>query len=122
MNALLFSFAPIRKDTSSIIFKRRLRYYFCVMTRLVVFLVLAFCTSSLLAQVRVGKLVIKPNETYELGQSDILVADTLIMMDSSRLLLNKLKRDNFIRAKVVVFGNYCVIDGKGVSGQPGRNG
>jgi hypothetical protein len=92
------------------------------MTRFLVFLILVCCTSNLLAQVRVGKLVIKPKETYDLGQSDILVADTLIMMDSSRLLLNKLKSDNFIRAKVVVFGNHCIIDGKGINGQPGRNG
>jgi hypothetical protein len=121
-NALLFSFSYYSEDTSAIIFKRRILDYFCAMTRFIVFLILVCSTGSLLAQVRVGRLVIRPNETYDLGQSDILVADTLIMMDSSRLLLNKLKRDNFIRAKVVVFGNHCIIDGRGVNGQPGRNG
>jgi hypothetical protein len=77
---------------------------------------------SLRAQVRVGTLIIKKNQVYNLGQSDILVADTLIMQDSSRLVLNKLKRENFIRTKVAVFGNYCVIDGKGLEGKTGRKG
>ncbi len=86
------------------------------------FVLLLFITGSLSAQVRVSKLVIKAKEVYTLGQSDILVADTLIMMDSSRLVLNKLKGENFIRVKVARFGNYCTIDGKGYDGQPGRNG
>jgi hypothetical protein len=77
---------------------------------------------SLQAQVRVGTLVIKSKESYELKNSDILVADTLIMEDSSRLVLNRLKKENYIRAKVAIFGNYCVIDGRGLDGQPGRDG
>ena len=77
---------------------------------------------SLSAQVRVTKLVIKAKETYSLGQSDILVADTLIMMDSSTIVLNKLKGENYIRVKYARFGNYCTIDGKGIDGKPGRNG
>jgi len=94
------------------------------MTRLIVFLVILFLHTTLAsAQVRVSKLVIKPHESFDLGQSDILVADTLIMMDSSRLILNKLKKDNFIRVtSVAVFGNHTVIDGHGINGQPGRNG
>lgn len=44
------------------------------------------------------------------------------MMDSSHIVLNKLKSDNFIRAKVAVFGSYCSIDGKGVTGQAGKEG
>lgn len=75
------------------------------------------------AQVRVDKLVIKPGEHFELDhQSDIIVADTLIMMDSSRILLNELKRENFIRTKVAIIGNHCVISGVGLHGQPGRPG
>lgn len=77
---------------------------------------------SLSAQVRVTKLVIKAKETYSLSQSDILVADTLIMMDSSSIVLNKLKGENYIRVKYARFGNYCTIDGKGIDGKPGRNG
>ena len=74
------------------------------------------------AQVRVGTLVIKPNEIYELKESDIIVADTLIMMDSSCIKLNPLKRDNFIRAQVAYLGSGSRIDGRGVDGAPGRNG
>ena len=92
------------------------------MTHLRVLLFLLFLSNSLLAQIRVSKLVIQPKETYTMDQSDILVADTLIMMDSSRLLLNKGKSDNFIRTKVAIFGKFCVIDGKGIPGKPGRQG
>lgn len=76
----------------------------------------------MLAQVRIGTLVVKPNQTYVLEHSDILVADTLILMDSARLVLNKLKRENYIRAQYAVFGNNAVIDGKGIEGKPGRDG
>lgn len=77
---------------------------------------------ALYAQLRVSKLVIKPKQVYDLGQSDILVADTIVMMDSSRLILNKLKGENFIRVKSIRVGNYCIIDGRGVNGQSGREG
>ena len=86
---------------------------------------LFLCSSWLglyLLKSRVTKLVIKAKETYSLGQSDILVADTLIMMDSSTLVLNKLKGENYIRVKYARFGNHCTIDGKGIDGKPGRNG
>ncbi|HTE33163.1 MAG TPA: hypothetical protein VK666_22420, partial [Chryseolinea sp.] len=61
--------------------------YFCPMWR---FAFLFLIAGSLHAQVRVSKLVIKAKEVYTLQQSDILVADTLIMGDSSRLVMNKL--------------------------------
>ncbi|SKC74828.1 hypothetical protein [Ohtaekwangia koreensis] len=93
------------------------------MTRLQYLLILVtLLPVTVLAQIRVGKLVIKKNEVFDLGQSDILVADTLIMMDSSRLVLNKLKRENFVRVKWAIFGNHCIIDGRGIDGKPGRNG
>ena len=87
-----------------------------------VFLLFLVTTGVVSAQVRVSKLVIKPHEIFDLGQSDILVADTLIMMDSSTLVLNKLKSENFIRVMVAKFGRQCVIDGRGADGQSGRNG
>lgn len=74
------------------------------------------------SQVRKGTLVIKPNEVFEIGESDIIVADTLIMMDSSTIRLNRLKRDNYIRAQIAYIGSGCKIDGRGVDGGPGRNG
>jgi hypothetical protein len=43
-------------------------------------------------------------------------------MDSSRIILNKLKRENFIRAKVAMFGKSCFINGSGVSGKNGYPG
>jgi hypothetical protein len=76
----------------------------------------------LAAQVRLSKLVIKSHEVYELKNSDILIVDTLVMMDSSVLLLNKLKRENFIHARRIIFYRGCLIDGKGVHGLIGRNG
>lgn len=92
------------------------------MTRvLFVFLLLAVSWASY-AQIRVSKLVIESKDTFELKNSDILVADTLVMKDSSTLILNKLKPENYIRAQVVVIGNYCVIDGKGLNGQEGKGG
>ena len=90
--------------------------------RVLVLLVVLLISGPLFSQVRVSKLVIKAKETYYLEQSDILVADTLIMMDSSRLVLNKLKQENFLRIKVARFGNHCTIDARGVDGQIGRHG
>jgi hypothetical protein len=119
---LLFSFYPMPLITFLQVFKRLFQRYFCSMARLFICLTLLFLPAFLRAQVRVTKLVIRPNETYELNQTDILVADTLIMMDSSRLVLNKLKKENYIRAQVAIFGNYCVIDGKGLNGGRGKDG
>ncbi len=92
------------------------------MSRFLLFLIFIFSSSFLLAQVRISKLVIKANQKYVLGESDILVADTLIMMDSSTLVLNKLKLDNFVRARIAVFGNHCTIEGQGENGKSGRDG
>jgi len=92
------------------------------MARLMFIGILLLLPGTLLAQIRVSKLVIKPNESFDLGKSDILVADTLIMMDSSTLILNKMRPENFVRAQVAVFGRNCIIDGKGINGKPGRNG
>jgi hypothetical protein len=94
-----------------------------VMLRFIFLLILSFALSlPVIGQLRVGKLIIRSHESFDLGQSDILVADTLIMMDSSSLILNKLKKDNFIRAQVIILGNHCVIDGSGMTGSAGRQG
>lgn len=92
------------------------------MSRFLLVFIFILTTCSLQAQVRISKLLIKAKETYVLTESDILVADTLIMMDSSTLVLNKLKRDNFVHAKLAIIGNHCTIDGRGVNGKPGKNG
>src|SRR5688572_14112606 len=92
------------------------------MTRLLMISVILLLPAFLAAQIRVSTLVIKTRESFDLGQSDILVADTLIMQDSSTLILNKLKKENYLRAQVAIFGNHCIIDGKGIDGKPGRDG
>jgi hypothetical protein len=92
------------------------------MTRVLTVLLLLLVTCASYAQVRVSKLVIQSKDTFKLTNSDILVADTLIMQDSSVLVLNKLKRENYIRAQVVVVGNHCFIDGKGLNGVQGKDG
>jgi hypothetical protein len=88
------------------------------MTLLLIVCVLVNAT----AQARYGTLVIKAGETFNFGNHDILVADTLIMQDSSRILLNKLKKENYIRTKVAIFGKGCLIDGSGIEGVNGRTG
>jgi hypothetical protein len=74
------------------------------------------------AQIRLSKLVLNSKQIYEIKGSDILVVDSLIMHDSSKVILNKLKPENFIHAKVAVFYRGAVIDGRGATGIPGRKG
>ncbi len=88
----------------------------------VAFLFFFCCCLGVEAQVRVSKLVIKPHEVYIMDSTDILVADSLVMMDSSTIRLNGLKSENFIRTNVAIFGNHCVIDGSGINGKRGSDG
>lgn len=99
----------------------RLTDYFCTMTRAILILFCCCCLTAQ-AQVRVSKLVIESHQTFYLDSTDILVADSLIMMDSSRIKLNGLKAENFIRTNVAVFGKHCIIDGRGVAGKKGTDG
>lgn len=92
------------------------------MIRLVGFFVTLLLSLPALGQIRINTLVVKPRQVYELKGTDILVVDTLILMDSAVLLLNKLKTENFIHARKVVFYRGSLIDGKGVHGVKGRNG
>lgn len=73
-------------------------------------------------QIRLAKLALKPKEIFELRDSDILVVDTLVMMDSSKIILNRLTPDNFIHARTAIFHRGSMIEGKGVRGLPGRGG
>jgi hypothetical protein len=92
------------------------------MTRVWIVLCFVLVAGASYAQVRVSKLVIESKDTFELKNSDILVADTLIMKDSSTLILNRLKRENYIRAQVVIFGEQCTINGRGLDGEQGKDG
>jgi hypothetical protein len=83
-----------------------------------------FIFSALLSrsQIRLNKLVLAPNEKFVIEKSDILVVDTLVMGDSSSIILNLSKKDNFIHAKEVVVGKNCSIIGRGLNGRPGNTG
>ena len=92
------------------------------MIQFIAVILLVFFSLVVSGQTRLSKLTIKPNDVYEMKEFDILVVDTLIMMDSSKIILNKLKPDNFIHAKFAVFHGGSLIEGKGVVGIKGRNG
>lgn len=86
---------------------------------------LVFVAIAGTAQVRMDKMTLRPKEVYVLVGSDILVADTLVMQDSSSLVLNTKKAENFIHTKVMKVGKGCKIIGNGedgVSGEAGTNG
>ena len=78
--------------------------------------------SSSLAQVHVSRLIIKANQKYLFDQTDIVVADTLIMEDSATIVLNPLKRENYLHTKVMIIGKHCTIQGSGLKGSGGRAG
>ncbi len=86
------------------------------------FFLCCLISTQALGQVRLTTLVVKPGEVYALKGTDILVVDTLILMDSATLQLNKLKSENFIHAKKLVFHRGSRIDGRGVHGIAGRSG
>lgn len=50
------------------------------------------------------------------------MVDTLVMGDSSSIVLNPLKKDNFIHAKHLLVGKGCSILGNGRPGLKGREG
>ena len=83
-----------------------------------------FITSSFLthAQIRLVKLEVAKNEKYLIQGADVLDVDTLVMRDSSEIVLNPLKKDNFIHAKVTRIGKSCIISGKGASATKGKEG
>ncbi|HEY3429544.1 MAG TPA: hypothetical protein VGK39_02635 [Cyclobacteriaceae bacterium] len=92
------------------------------MKRVVGLIVLVTAVSVGQAQIHVSKLVIKSKQKYSFGESDIVVADTLIMEDSSSIELNSLKRENYLHSKVLIVGNHCSIVGSGINGKQGRAG
>src|SRR5258708_5051623 len=96
--------------------------YFCPMLRALITFVLAFSLCAGYSQLRVTKLVLDPGEKFDIEKSDILVVDTLVMQDSSSILLNLSKKDNFIHAKEVLIGSNCSIIGHGANGKAGSPG
>jgi hypothetical protein len=96
------------------------------MCRFVFITLLSFLlVSNSWSQIRLSKLVIESKEKYQILGTDIIVVDTLVMNDSSSIILNPLKQDNFIHAKIASFGKGCMIFGHGINGSagnPGENG
>jgi hypothetical protein len=78
--------------------------------------------ASAYSQIRLTKLELRPKEIYSLQTSDILVADTIIMGDSSSIVLAVDKKDSFIHSKKIITGKNCKILGNGSHGKTGRNG
>ncbi|MBS1506919.1 MAG: hypothetical protein JSS79_09745 [Bacteroidetes bacterium] len=89
---------------------------------LFILVLLLFSFSISQAQIRLNKLVLQPKERYKILGADILVVDTLVMSDSSSIILNPLKKDNFIHAKYLSVGKGCSIVGNGTHGVKGRAG
>jgi hypothetical protein len=88
-------------------------------------LIIVFAWSSAsgaVAQIRLGKLTVRHKEVYEIRGTDIMVVDTLVLLDSARILLNTSKKDNFIHAKRIIAGKGSAIDGRGSRGIAGKNG
>ena len=77
------------------------------------------------AQIRIDKLELSAKQEYFVKGTDVLVIDTLIMADSSRIILNREKKENIINVKVGIFGRGAKISGHGGdgdNGKPGLNG
>lgn len=96
--------------------------YFWTMLRIALLFILLFYSSLSMAQIRLEKLVLEKNEKYVIEGSDILVTDSLIMGDSSEIVLNPQKKDNFIHAKVTIVGKGCQISGVGSSSKKAKDG
>src|SRR5579871_312156 len=92
------------------------------MVRLIIFFFLLLMHLKSFSQIRLTKLVLEKNQKFKIEKTDILVVDTLIMNDSSSIILNPLKRDNFIHAKETFVGNACSILGLGKNGTIGKAG
>jgi len=87
-------------------------------------LFLFFLTQSVvsLAQIRFVKLELGKNEKYFIEGSLILVTDTLVMGDSSEIVLNPLKKENIINSRVTIIGKGCKISGLITPSKQSKNG
>jgi hypothetical protein len=90
------------------------------MIRLSSLLFFSLLLNTVFSQIRLDKLEILPKQEYKIAGSDVVVVDTLIMRDSSRVFLNRDAKENIINAKMVIIGKGCVINGRGKSGLTGR--
>ncbi len=86
-----------------------------------VLLALTF-SNSVFAQLRFDALILKPKEVYKIIESDILVVDSLVMGDSSTIILDMTKNESFLHFKAIQIGKGCSIVGRGKDGLKGKDG
>ena len=96
--------------------------YFCPMNKWIGIILLIFAAAQGFGQIRLDKLEIKARQAYTIEESDVLVVDTLIMRDSSRIVLNKEKSENIINVKVLIVNRGAQIIGNGANGEAGKGG
>jgi hypothetical protein len=84
--------------------------------------VIQFAAGTSFSQVRLGTLKLRSKEVYEFQGTDIVVVDTLIMLDSSRVILNPSKANNYFHIKKMRVGKGAVISGRGANGTKGKTG
>lgn len=78
--------------------------------------------NSAFAQLRFDALILKPKEIYRITESDILVVDSLVMGDSSTIMLDMTKKESFLHFKAIQIGKGCLIVGRGKDGLKGQDG
>lgn len=91
----------------------------CLPTVLILIMV---SNGFVMGQIRISKLTVEAGKVFQLKNSDIIVADTIAMEDGAEIQLNSLRKENYIRASVLIAGKKCVINGKGLNGKNGRAG
>jgi hypothetical protein len=74
------------------------------------------------AQIRLAKLELAPQQKYVVEFSDILVVDTLIMSKSSSIIFLAEAPNNFIHCKKIIIDDSCSIIGAGENGNRGKDG
>jgi hypothetical protein len=90
--------------------------------RIIVLLLVLVIPGLMMGQVRLARLELKKHEVYEIKKADILVVDTLIMNDSSRLVFDHQVPENFLHVKKWIVHGVAFVDGHGIYGLRGRNG
>ncbi|MFM7851607.1 MAG: hypothetical protein ACKO96_06720 [Flammeovirgaceae bacterium] len=92
------------------------------MKRCIVILLVILGATNAFSQIRFDKLEIEARQTYFIERSDILVVDTLVMRDSSRIVLNRERKENIINVKVLLVTGNAQIVGHGANGIKGKLG
>ncbi len=92
LNSITKLFEEPRPQRGSLFYHQFSLCYFYKMLRFVFLILLFFSLITISsAQIRLNKLVIEAKEKYQILGTDIIVADTLVMNDSSSIILNLIK-------------------------------